>query len=160
MNEQLIQKAKDIIEKIKYITIATVSINSIPWNTPLYSAFDENYNFYWASDQKGQHSKNIAKNNNVFLVIYDSTVPEGTGVGVYIQAKVYKLNESKDIKNALKYLDGRVNKKKNPLTRIAEFQGNKPRRIYKAVPKKLWMNVDGEIDGYFIDKRIEIKLTK
>jgi len=38
------------------------------------------------SDKNGQHSKNIAENNRVFIVIYDSTVPEGDGEGVYIQA--------------------------------------------------------------------------
>lgn len=158
MTNQLTQKAKKIIAKIKYITIATASKDGMPWNSPVYSAFDEEYNFFWASDQNGQHSKNIAENNNVFLVIYDSTVPEGTGVGVYIQAKAYTLEDPQEIKHGLKYLDGRVNKKKDPTTRIAEFQKDKPRRVYKAIPEKIWINVDSEIDGHFVDKRVEIKL--
>ena len=159
MNHELVQKAKEIIEKIKYITIATASKDGSPWNSPVYSAFDENYNFFWASDQNGQHSKNIMKNNKIFLVIYDSTVPEGTGVGVYIQAKAYKLEDPKEIEYGITYLDGRVNKKKDPTIRIAEFQNDKPRRVYKAVPEKMWMNIDGEINGHFIDKRVEITLV-
>jgi general stress protein 26 len=79
--------AKEIIEKIQYITIATVSKDGEPWNTPVYSAYDEDYNFYWISWKENQHSKNIAENNQVFSVIYDSTVPEGTGEGVYIRQK-------------------------------------------------------------------------
>ena len=38
--------AKKIIEEIWYITIATASKNSIPWNSPVYFAYDEDYNFY------------------------------------------------------------------------------------------------------------------
>jgi uncharacterized protein YhbP (UPF0306 family) len=157
--DDLEKKAKEIIEKIKYVTIATVSKDGNPWNSPVYSAFDENYNFFWASDQNGQHSKNIEENNNVFLVIYDSTVLEGTGRGVYIKAKAYKLESDEDIRYALRYLDGRVNKKKDPTTRVAEFQNEMPRRVYKAVLEKVWMNDDGEINGHFIDKRVEIKLV-
>ena len=151
-------KAKEIIEKIQYITIATSSKDGVPWNTPVYSAYDEDYNFYWASWKENQHSKNIAENNKVFLVIYDSTVPEGTGEGVYIQAKAYELDDEKEIEHALSYLDGRVHKKKDPKIRIAQFQGDKPRRVYKAVPEKVWMNDEGDINGEYIDKRVEIDL--
>src|SRR5258708_6609504 len=154
------EKAKKIIEKILYITIATASNDGMPWNSPVYSAFDEDYNFYWASDQNGQHSKNIAENNKIFIVIYDSTVPEGMGEGVYMQAKVYMITDPKEIKDALRYLDGRVNKKKKSQTRISEFQGTNPRRVYKAIPEKMWMNKDGEINGMFIDTRVEVNLLK
>ncbi len=154
----LVAKAKSIIQKILYITIATVDANGQPWNSPVYSAFDEAYNFYWASDQNGQHSKNIAANNKIFIVIYDSTAPEGTGEGVYIQAKAYMLTQTEEIEHALRYLDGRVNKKKDPQTRLAQFQGEKPRRVYKAVPEKVWINDDGDIDGNYIDIRREVDL--
>jgi len=43
------ERAKEIISKIIYITIATVSRDGLPWNTPAYSSFDENYNFFWVS---------------------------------------------------------------------------------------------------------------
>lgn len=155
--DKFVRRAKKIISKILYITIATSAKDGKPWNSPVYSAFDENYNFYWASDQNGQHSKNIKENKNVFIVIYDSTVQEGTGKGVYVQAKAYKLEDEKEIKHALKYLDGRVGKKPhNP----KEFLGNMPRRVYKAVPEKVWMNDVGEINGNYIDKRVEVHLKK
>jgi Pyridoxamine 5'-phosphate oxidase len=67
-----------------YITIATADSNGQPWNTPLYAAYDEHYNFYWASWTESVHSRNIRQNPAVFLVVYDSTVPEGTGEGIYI----------------------------------------------------------------------------
>lgn len=160
MNNLKHKKARKIIEKISYITIATSSKDGRPWNSPVYCAFDEDYNFFWASWKKNQHSKNIRDNNQVFIVIYDSTVPEGTGEGVYIQGKAYEVNNEREIKHALSYLDGRVNKKKDPKTRVAEFQGNKPRRVYKAVPEKVWVNGEGDIGGEYVDKRVEVDLVK
>lgn len=152
-----ITKAKEIISKIIYITIATVSKDGKPWNTPVYSAFDEKYNFFWASWTENDHSKNIRQNPEVFIVIYDSTVPEGTGEGVYVKAKVYELSDPKEIEHATKYLYGRKSKNPRP---VEEFLGDYPRRVYKAVPEKFWLNTDGNINGNYVDKRIEVDLLK
>jgi len=157
MKDENVAMAKRIIEKILYITIATSSLDSKPWNSPVYSAFDENYNFYWASDKNGQHSRNIKENDNIFIVIYDSTVPEGTGEGVYVKARGQELTYKEDILSALSLLDKRVGK---TIKRDAnEFLDDYPRRIYKAVPEKFWVNEDGKIKGNYIDVRVEVKLT-
>ncbi len=149
------EKAKEIIAKIIYITIATISKNGKPWNTPVYSAYDGKFNFFWASWKENEHSKNIRDNNDVFLVIYDSTAPEGTGDGVYAKAKAYELHDPKEIEHAMKYLYGRKNKMARE---VDEFLGDYPRRVYKAVPEKFWINSDAKINGNFVDKRIEVKL--
>jgi uncharacterized protein YhbP (UPF0306 family) len=147
--------ARAIIEKIIYITIATVSESGKPWNTPVYSAYDEKYNFFWASWKENEHSKNIRNNSDVFLVIYDSTAGESTGKGVYVEAKAYELSDPEEIEHATKYLYGR--KYKTPRD-TKEFLGDYPRRVYKAVPEKFWINEDSEVNGHFIDKRVEVKL--
>src|SRR3989344_8432811 len=112
-SSELTSKAKKVINDILYITIATSDKNNQPWNSPVYSAFDKDYNFYWASWRENQHSKNIKENEKVFVVIYDSTVPESTGFGVYMRGKAHQL-ETKDvieIMKALKLLYSRKNKK-------------------------------------------------
>lgn len=157
MKDTLVTKAKEIISKILYITIATSTKDGQPWNSPVYSAFDENYNFFWISWTKNQHSKNIRDNNQIFIVIYDSTAVEGQGHGVYIQAKAFELANDKEIEHALKYLDGRINKLGRH--KISQFQGNKPRRIYKAIPEKIWVNTDIRVNGEFVDDRLEINLN-
>lgn len=156
MQETPEQIAKRIIESIRYITIASVSNNNIPWNSPVFSAHDKNLNFFWASDQNAQHSKNIKENNQVFLVIYDSTVQEGAGEGVYIQAKAYEIKDEKEVRNALKYLDGRVNKKSHTPN---QFLGTMPRRVYKAISEQIWVNGDGNVNGNYIDIRIGVNLA-
>ena len=109
---ELVSRAKEVIHQILYITLATSDEKGNPWNSPVYSAFDKNYIFYWASWSENQHSKNIRENENVFVVIYDSTVPEGTGFGVYMKGKAYELGlkDSPEILKALKLLYQRKNK--------------------------------------------------
>ena len=90
MDDQNIKKTKKIIENIIYITLATVDANGNPWNSPVFAAFDEKYNFYWRSAKDAMHSQNIRTNNKVFIAIYDSTIPFGAGelhIGHYLNLK-------------------------------------------------------------------------
>jgi len=151
-------KAKDIISKIAYITIASVSKDGKPWNTPVYSAFDEHYHFFLVSWKGNQHSTNIVGNPNVFIVIYDSTVPEGTGKAVYIKAKAYELSDEAEIEHALAILYTRSGKDPHK-THSEEFLGSFPRRAYKAVPEKFWMNSHGAVNGNYVDTRMEIQFV-
>jgi len=155
MDDQNIKKTKKIIENIIYITLATVDANGNPWNSPVFAAFDEKYNFYWRSAKDAMHSQNIRTNNKVFIAIYDSTIPFGAGEGVYIKAKVTELHNINEIVHAITILDSRAPKK---LGKADNYIETSPRSIYKATPEKIWINVDGEIDGFFVDKRLEIKL--
>ena len=156
-SQEAVEKAERIIEQIIYINIATVSADGQPWNTPVYSAYDESYNFYWLSDQAGQHSQNVKANGRVFLTIYDSTVPEGTGEGVFVKAMASELSDPEEIKQALALLYSRKNQ--DPAKRRPdEFLGDYPRRVYKAVPEKIWINGHGDINGNYIDTRIEVIL--
>ncbi len=152
----LTEKAKDIIQNILYITIATSSTDGQPWNTPVYAAYDDEFNFYWASDKNGKHSKNIAENNKIFIVIYDSNAPLGTGEGVYILAKAHSLSQEDEIKKGLELLDTRAGNA--PVSKPNEFLEVYPRRIYKAIPEKIWLNGDGEVDGNYIDIRMAVDL--
>jgi uncharacterized protein YhbP (UPF0306 family) len=153
--------AKQVIEKVKYIAVATCNKEGQPWNTPVYAAYDENYNFYWTSYKGNQHSINIRDNSKIFIVIYDSTGGIGNKTGVYIQAEAYELSELEDIRTARSYTQGRKGKEVDD---PRKFVGDQPRRVYIAKPQKVWVN-DATIteskleEAEFIrDYRIEIKL--
>ena len=150
---KLANKAKKVIKDITYITLATSSSKGEPWNSPVYSAFDKSYNFYWASWTENQHSRNIMENNKVFVVVYDSRVVEGTGFGVYIKGKACQLNHIEEIKNAISLMYKRKGKNaRSPEQFLRKF----PRRIFKFVPEKVWVNSSGEVKGNFVDKRVDI----
>lgn len=149
-------RAKRIIETIPYITLATSNADGIPWNTPLYFAHDQHYNFYWISSQISVHSVNIGENENVAIVIYDSKLPEGKGVGVYIKAKAMALEDAAKIRFALKLIYKRKGK---AAPELEEFIGGAPKRVYMAVPSAVWVNDIKTKKGENKEARIEIELV-
>jgi general stress protein 26 len=84
MSEKHTAQVARILKNIRYATIATASKDGKPWNSPVAFYMDHELNIYWSSDKNSQHSQNIRANNEVFIVIYDSTVQEAEGEGVYI----------------------------------------------------------------------------
>jgi uncharacterized protein YhbP (UPF0306 family) len=152
MDDQINEAAK-VIKKQLYINLATITPSGMPWNTPVFTAYDNNLNFYWASWKKNQHSINIKNNPEVFATVYNSTVPAGTGFGVYFQGKAYELKNPKTMLIATKVLYKRSNKKPRE---IIEFLKNYPRRLYQFKPEIVWVNGDGDIYGNFIDIRTEL----
>lgn len=94
------KRAAEIIKQIQYTTLATVTPEGLPWNSPVARVYDKDLNFYWFSDKEGQHSKNVRHNGQVFIVVYDSTVPWGEGEGVYFQADVVELSDPEEIRAA------------------------------------------------------------
>jgi uncharacterized protein YhbP (UPF0306 family) len=70
------KRARAILVQIKYVTLATSSPDGVPWNTPVYAAFDEAYTFFWVAAKYARHSQNIRANHRIAIVVYDSTVPQ------------------------------------------------------------------------------------
>jgi general stress protein 26 len=148
------KRAVEILRKIRYATIATANKNGKPWNSPVAHEYDNQLNIYWFSDKQNQHSQNIRENEDVFIVIYDSTVPEGDGEGVYIEAKAVELTDAEEILRVRKIKKGE-DYEGNP----NDFLGDAIRRVYKAVPQHVWMNDAEVIDGVFIrDYRVDVSL--
>lgn len=155
MKRNLSVRAKEVIERIQYVTIASVDEQGMPWNAPVFTTFDEQYNFYWGTHKDSQKARNIDRNPNVFLVIYDSTVPAGTGEGVYIRAQAHQVTEPQEVHRVFNLLKSRH------ATSFWDFDAvssTGPIRLYKATPQLAWMNDDGHKDGHYIDIRTEITL--
>ena len=115
-----------------YITIASVDSDGNPWNSPVFSAHDSEYNFYWGSHKGSQHSKNIAENQNVFLVIYDSTIPAGEGEGVYIKAEAIQIPVTKELYELL-----RTRHQPADFWEYEQLSAEAPISLYKAIPKQI-----------------------
>ena len=148
-------RAKKIIESVPYITLATCSKKGIPWNSPLWAVHDSDFTFYWNSPIAAVHSNNIIQNPSVFIVIFDTNQPEGTGEAVYIEAKAYELSDEDEINRAAAIFYKGKGKSPKP---ASDFLRKEPRRMYKAVPQKFWMNTDEKVNGHHLDGRKEVKL--
>jgi nitroimidazol reductase NimA-like FMN-containing flavoprotein (pyridoxamine 5'-phosphate oxidase superfamily) len=149
-------RAREIIESVRYITLATASPDAEPWSTPVTAAHDKDYNFYWTSMAGTQHSQNIRENPRIYFTIFDSTAPIGAGGGVYVKARATELSDPEEIRSAAEILYIRKNK---PTREPQEFLGDSPKRMYKAIPEQVWVNLDEEVRNDPINVRKEITLV-
>lgn len=159
MSEQHEKRAREIVQRILYVTIATATADGQPSNSPVYSAYDDDGNFYWASSPKARHSRNINGNGKAFLVIYDSTVPEGTGEGVYVETAAAALSDPGEIADALRHIALRAGKQFGPETdRLLE---KRLQCVYRATPRRVWINgFESDDEGSYVrDIRIELPIA-
>jgi hypothetical protein len=150
----LADEAHHTLNRITYAALATVSSDGRPWNAPLYVAFDGRA-FYWSSHNDAQHSRNIAVNPSVMLVVFDSTAPDASGHGIYVRATARELTEAPSIERALQALAAR---RKEPVSPVADFLAPHARRIYEAVTEEVWTNVIRHEGAYYFDERMLIQL--
>jgi nitroimidazol reductase NimA-like FMN-containing flavoprotein (pyridoxamine 5'-phosphate oxidase superfamily) len=76
--------ARKIIDKNRYMVVATADLSGQPWASPVYFASSEYRNFFWVSEPEATHSVNLRDRREVGIVIFDSRVAIGKGQGVYI----------------------------------------------------------------------------
>lgn len=152
------KKAKKIIKDVIYLTLATCDKNRNPWCTPVYTACNDNYEFFWASGFETRHSVNIRENPKIGAALYDSSLPEGEGEALYMDGIAAELLPE-TWQDGLNLLRGRSNfpDKYFPYD---DYQRLGPVRIYKFTPRSFYVlhpKGDERYDTY-ADCRMEIKL--
>lgn len=148
-----LRRAKTIVSTIHYGVLASASPQGEPWVSPVRIVHDEVLRFYWFSDKASRHSINT-QNRPAALVIFDSTVPEGQGAGVYMAGLVQELDNPADVQLARML-------KKGKRDDAAEFLGGAVRRVYRLTPSELWTNEVERNNGQFIrDIRVPLSLAE
>jgi hypothetical protein len=154
MADDLIDRLQAMLDTIEHATIATVSAQGQPWNTPVYFA-RERMSLYWTSRADAQHSINIRDNGHAFIVIYDSSRQDASASAAYIEAQVSELTDQKAIEKGLGLVYTRRGK---PTPRAAEFCEPSRHRVYHAAALRVWTNVlHADVETPW-DERIEIVL--
>lgn len=151
-----ISRAKELLGSVYYAAMATTNEDGSPHNTPYKFFYSSDLEMlYWGSHPDSQHSENIGRNGQVFVVLYE-TNKKG---GLYIQASNakelagYELEEALEIHNKIRA----SREGKDPLN-LEYYQRAEGQRMYGAHINKLWIN-DVELDsqGYVMkDKRVEV----
>ena len=137
MNNDAVFKAKQIIEENIYCTLATASLDGVPWISPVFYGYDENFNIYWISDKDAKHSQLLRENPQISIVIFNSQAPEGEGDGVYIQATISELNDKEEAEKGVAIRDNRVKVEEFRVKKLGEVLGEGQWRVYKAVPSSI-----------------------
>ena len=83
--------ARTIIDANLYMVLATADQAGRPWASPVYYAPAAYREFLWVSRPEAKHSRNLSARSEVSIVIFDSSVPIGTGGGVYMSAVAQEL---------------------------------------------------------------------
>ncbi len=146
------EKAKKMLETIRYATISSVDESGEPWAAPVWYVFDDNFNVYWWSPIDSQHSKNIASNSNIYITIFDSTASEGNGLGIYLRSEA-RVVENDELDLAIDLYNQSTNVFKLSRENCTE---DAPTRIYKATTTQRWINDGIEQDGFYIDQRVQL----
>lgn len=151
--------AKKIIETNIYMVLSTASLEGEPWISPVFFAYDHQYNLYWVSNKDANHSELIRKNPRVAISIFNSQAPEGDGDGVYVKADVTELADEVEIKNGMETFNNRASMDDFKIKNISEVTGNGIWRIYKAKPNEITKLGKGTfVNGQYIDQRIPVDL--
>ncbi|HYH74394.1 MAG TPA: hypothetical protein VD735_00375, partial [Candidatus Saccharimonadales bacterium] len=97
-----------------------------------------------------QYSKNLLLTPSLFVIHFDTSVPEGEGSGLYMQLEAKELHTSADIQCAQGIYD--TSFFVHPPDH-EPFRGVCPQRMYQAVVQRLWCNTSYERHGHYIDAR-------
>ncbi len=148
-----VERARQTLTAIANAALATVSADGTPWNSAIYVAFDATLTFFWCSHNTAVHSRNLVASADVSLLLFDSTVPDGTGHGVYVSGKAAELNDRAAIEHALTCV---AKRRRQPVKPVDDFMAPSVRRAYAMIPEHIWTNVVHQENGHFFDERVAI----
>ncbi len=149
------ERFQQLLTRMPYVTIATVSPDGQPWNTPVVARFDDDLNLYWVSWRANCHSRNIAHDPRIFVVVYDTSAPEGSGEGLYLQMKASALRSKAAVVRAARVYDTSFFTDPAPHEQFVDAEC--PQRLYKATPNAVWYSGEARERGHFIDVRTPLQ---
>jgi len=86
---------RTIVDNALYLVLGTADAEGRPWAVPVYFAHDDYRDFIWVSKPGARHSRNIELRPEISIVVFDSSVPIGTGRGaVYMPATAAQVPEA------------------------------------------------------------------
>jgi len=150
-----VERAKELLRTAKHAAMATVNQDGSPHNTPYFFMHSPDLKYlYWGSSPESEHSKNVARTGQIFVVLYDAF----EGGGLFIQANEAHAAKGEELHRALViHNELRAKAGRNSLP-PEYYQGDGPQRMYKATVQKFWVNASKRgKDGHVIrDYRYEI----
>ena len=137
--KQSIVKAREFLQKVRNAAMATVNEDGSPHNTPFFLLYNPSFTkIVWGSHPNSQHSKNILRTGQLFVVIYDSFGRDG----FYVKAKNGHITEGEELDETLQINNAfRAKENKKPLEK-SYYEGENPQRMWSADVEKIWVLVD------------------
>lgn len=144
--------ARTLIDASLYLVLGTADEDGLPWAAPVYFAHSEHRDFFWVSKPDARHSRNIAARPDVSIVIFDSSVPIGTGQGVYMTAVAREL-EGDEQAAGLEVYSSRALEHGGRAFAQADVGGSAALRFYRATAVEQFVLDEG-------DRRVPVPLAR
>lgn len=153
-----IEKLKEILNQVNYVSMATVNEDGSPHNSPLVFMFDKNLEYiYWGSHPDSQHSKNILRTGEAFFAAFDGV---NKGNGAYIETDSSEIVPESDLDIAVAVHNHFRNRMGKDSLDKSYYAEEKPQKMWRAKVKRVWINdFERGADGRLVrDYKIEIDL--
>lgn len=84
-----------IVQNTLVGSVATINPDGSPWSSPLHMAFGDDV-VVWLSDERTQHSQNIARDPRVSINIWTGDLTENVK-GVYVQSEAKRVEGIEEV---------------------------------------------------------------
>jgi len=130
-------RARELLASVRHAAMATVNEDGSPHNTPYFFMCSADLTcLYWCSHPEAQHSKNVLRTGQIFVVLYD-VLERG---GLFIRADDAYIAENTELDKALaEYNRRRTLRGQEPLPR-EYYEGSSPQRMWIATTRQFWVN--------------------
>jgi hypothetical protein len=125
--------ARHIVDTTAYMVLATADADGRPWSSPVYFAHEGYRVFFWVSSPEVTHSRNIAVRPEVGISVFDSSVPIGTGQGVYMAGVAEEVLDDPAAERALEVFSRRSVGHGGRVWTLDDVRGDSGIRLYRAV---------------------------
>ncbi len=153
--EEQIARAKQLLKDARHASMATVNQDGSPHNTPFMFMYDEKLkHVYWGSHPESEHSKNILRTGQIFVVLYDA-IERG---GLYMKATDAHPLDGVELDKALAIHNKLREARGQDFLPLSYYVGSSPQRMWAASIIQLWVNGTKRADdGHIVqDIRTEI----
>jgi nitroimidazol reductase NimA-like FMN-containing flavoprotein (pyridoxamine 5'-phosphate oxidase superfamily) len=135
--------ARRILDENSYATLATADVDGRPWVTPVWFAERGLRQYVWVSRTTRRHSQNVAQRAEIALVVFDSTVPVGSGSAVYVEATAAEVPDH-ELAAALAVFNAKCEASGLSTWDTSKVSGDAPHRLYLATAAQVWVLDDHE----------------
>jgi hypothetical protein len=121
------------------MVLGTADATGRPWVSPVYYAPAGYREFFWVSSPETRHSRNIAARPEVSIVIFDSSVPIGTGKGVYVSAVAQELVVGDERTQGIEVFSRRSLEHGGRAWTLEDVDAPARLRLYRATAVEQWV---------------------
>lgn len=154
--EQKINRAKELINTSRHISLATTNADGSPHNSPVRFYYDEKLeNIYWVSNTEALHSQNILRTGQIFAVLYDR-IEFG---GVYIRCESGHALDGEELEIGLDIVNSFRQKDGQEKISLDYFSAESVQKLWSAKIANLPINmpVRDETGRILRDERVELE---